>query len=239
MSGSAVVSAPLYAKVKFAILARIDAGELQVGDRVPSENELVKAMRISRMTAHRALRDLTRDGILERHTGVGTFVADRRALGHPFCIRNIADEIQDRGHIHSAKVLTLRAEPASDDVARALDLPPRTRVLHSCILHLENGAPVQLEDRWVNALLAPKYLEQDFVNHTPYEYLTRVAPLQEVEHRVLAVSPDAITRRRLQMHKSEPCLLVRRRTWAKKRVASLALLYHPGSRFELGGRFRP
>ena len=50
---------PLYAKVKEHILDNIRSGAWEAGRRVPSENELVESFGISRMTANRALRELT------------------------------------------------------------------------------------------------------------------------------------------------------------------------------------
>jgi GntR family histidine utilization transcriptional repressor len=233
------IATPLYEQVKKRILGRIAAGSLEAGDRVPSENELVRALHISRMTAHRALSELTRDGILVRQAGVGTFVADQRAHGHPLQIRNIAADIRSRGHAHQATVVTLRKQVASAELARAFDIAVHAPLFHSRIVHREEGVPIQLDCRWVNPLLAPKYLEQDFTRQTPYEYLTRVAPLQEVEHTVQAVTAEARVRKLLAMAAHEPCLLIRRRTWTANKVASVAQLYHPGSRFDLTGRFRP
>ena len=67
---------PLYAKVKDHILENIRSGAWEAGRRVPSENELVESFGISRMTANRALRELTAEGFLSRVPGVGTFVKE-------------------------------------------------------------------------------------------------------------------------------------------------------------------
>ena len=67
---------PLYRKVKRHILERIAARALAAGAQVPSENELTRELGVSRMTAHRALRELTAEGVLRRVQGAGTFVAD-------------------------------------------------------------------------------------------------------------------------------------------------------------------
>ena len=64
---------PLYARVKDHILGHIRSGAWMPGARVPSENELVESFGISRMTANRALRELTADGYLARVPGVHRF----------------------------------------------------------------------------------------------------------------------------------------------------------------------
>lgn len=65
--------APLYQKVKAHILKKIEQGELASSSRVPSENELVAELKVSRMTANRALKELAAEGILTRVAGGGYF----------------------------------------------------------------------------------------------------------------------------------------------------------------------
>ena len=231
--------APLYERIKQLILSQIAAGDWAPAQRVPSENELVRQVGASRMTVNRALRELTDAGYLVRVQGVGTFVADRRAQGHPLAIRNIADEILGRGHVHSARVLRLERCSASSRLAGHFNLRAGHELFHSRMVHLENDLPLQLEDRYVNPAVAPRYLEQDFTVITPNAYLMRVAPLQSVEHIVQAARTDPATAQLLQMDSTEPCLVLRRRTWSGGAVASAVTLLHPASRYELQGRFTP
>jgi GntR family histidine utilization transcriptional repressor len=64
-----------------------------------------------------------------------------------------------------------------------------------------------------------------------------VAPLQRVEYRIEARTPDAATRRLLAMDRGEPCLVLHRRTWSRGQVASVAELWHPGGRYQFEGHF--
>jgi GntR family transcriptional regulator, histidine utilization repressor len=230
---------PLYLKVKRHILDNIGSGKWAIAARVPSENDIVKKFGVSRMTANRALKELSDEGILVRIAGVGSFVADRHARSHPLEIRGIDEEIRQRGHVHRAEIVSLERVRAGADLADDFAVAPRSELYRSLIVHFENDRPVQLEERHVAPALAPGYLDVDFSRTTPYEYLMRVAPLQEAEHVLRAVMPDERTRKLLLMKRDEPCLLVTRRTWTYGAIASLARLYHPGSRYEMSGRFRP
>ncbi len=96
-----------------------------------------------------------------------------------------------------------------------------------------------LEDRYVNSTLVPDYMQQDFTDITPNEFLMQAAPLSEVEHIIEALFPDTMTQRRLSLDKAEPCILLRRRTWSGTSVATTARLVHPGSRYRPGGHFIP
>ena len=225
---------PLYLQVKRHIKDQIDKGVWGAADRVPSENELIVALGVSKMTVNRALRELAEDGTLVRVVGVGSFVAESKIETRPLEVRNIADEITDRGHLHTADVNRLAAERPSARLADELGLAEGAMVFHSTLLHREDGAPVQLEDRYVNPNIAPDYLLQDFETTTPSAYLMSVAPIQDVEHFVEAQMPNVQIARMLNMDPGEPCLVISRRTWAKGQTASGARLYYPGSSYRLG-----
>jgi len=233
------VTKPRYQQLKEMIIARISSGELRPLDRVPSENELVESMRVSRMTANRALRELNDEGYVERIAGRGTFVADMRSRSHALEVHNIADEIAQRGHTHSSDVVRASRQHARGEVARALHVDPGTDVFHLLLVHYENKLPVQVEDRHVLADFAPDCLAQDFTQTTPSAYLTGISPLAEAEQLVRASIPNAAIRQQLQMAENEPCLVLLRRTWSQDRPVTLARLHHPGSRYELTGNYRP
>ena len=230
---------PAYRRVKAYILERIGTGFWAPRDRVPSENELVREFGVARMTVNRAVRELAQEGFLTRVKGGGTYVADRRSHGHLLRIRNIADEIAERGGRHSATVLELGTVAADDAASQAFGIALGEPLFHSAIVHHEDGRPIQLEDRLVAPAVAPDYLQQDFTLRTPYDYLIAAAPLAEAEHIVRAAVPTARIRRLLDMRAGEPSLLIRRRTWTGDKVASTAQLHHPADRFELAGRFKP
>ncbi len=239
MPDSNTATQPLYLKVKRHILSNIGTGKWAAASRVPSENDIVKSFGVSRMTANRALRELQDEGILVRIAGVGTFVAEAQAHAHPLEVRNIADEIRQRGGTHRAQLISLEKIRAVGALAGDFGIAPKSPLFCSVIVHHENDKPIQLEDRYVLPQLAPDYLRMDFTRTTPHEYLIKAAPLQEAQHVLRAVMPDDRTRRLLQMKRGEPCLLVLRRTWTAGVIASVARLHHPGSRYEMSGRFRP
>ncbi len=234
-----VQSKPRYQQLKDLIIQRISTGDLRPNDRVPSENELVEAQSVSRMTANRALRELNAEGYVKRIAGRGTFVSDFRSQSHVLEVQNIADEIAARGHTHSCQVLRQSRQRARGEIAKALHVDQGVSVFHLLLVHFENETPIQIEDRHVLADFAPACLEQDFQRVTPSAYLTSVSPLQEAEQVVRAQSPNAAVRKRLQMDDDEPSLVVIRRTWSNGRPVTFARLHHPGSRYELAGHYAP
>jgi GntR family histidine utilization transcriptional repressor len=228
---------PRYQHIKDLIIEQISKGDLRPHDRVPSENELVESTGVSRMTANRALRELTDEGYVDRVAGIGTFVSDLKANSHVLEVRNIADEVTHRGHAHSAHIIQRRRRPADEEIAQALNIPDGTEVFNILLVHHEDGTPIQVEDRYVKTEFAPEFLEQDFTTITPSAYLSNISPLQEADHVVRAVMPDQTVQEYLKMAVREPCLVVIRRTWANGRPVTYGRLHHPGSRYELTGHY--
>jgi GntR family histidine utilization transcriptional repressor len=235
--GLEAAPAPLYTRVKHTIVQQIQNGKWPPHHKIPSESELVAELGVSRMTVHRALRELTADGVLIRMQGVGTFVAEPKGQAALFEIHSIADEIESRGHCHRAQVQMLEAATATPELAALLNVREGQEVFHSVLVHYENDVPVQIEDRYVNASLVPDYLAQDFTQITPHAYLTQAAPLSEGEHVVEAILASAQECAWLDIAPGEPCLLIRRRTWSGGQTVTSARLIYPGSRYRLEGRF--
>lgn len=229
----------LYIQVKDYIRSRIDSGDWTPDMRIPSENQLVKRFNVSRMTVNRALRELTADGRLVRIQGVGSFVAHPKPLTALFEILSIDDEIKGWGGIHSCRVHLLAEEKAFPELAATIKIPKGAPVYHSVIIHEDRGQPVLLADRYVNPLSAPDYLKQDFTAITPTKYLLKTVPVTDVEHTIEVVMPDDITQKLLEIDAGEPCLVLHRQTWDGRRISTHSRFTYPGSRYRIGGRFKP
>ncbi|WP_132808089.1 histidine utilization repressor [Tepidamorphus gemmatus] len=230
---------PLYERVKGFILRNIGAGAWAHGRRLPSENELVSSLGVSRMTVNRALRELAAAGILVRIQGVGTFIAPPKPRSALIEIRDISEEITARGNRHRAEVLALERVTATPDLAAAFEFPRTRPVFHSVVLHFEDDLPVQLEERHVNPDFAPHYGDQDFTAMTTFEYLQAQTPVTEVEHIITAIAADSRTAAMLQLPRGEPCPLLYRRTWSGTAVVTVNRFIYAGSRIPLGSRYRP
>lgn len=224
-----------YIHIKQALYQKIESGEWPEHHPVSSENKLADEFHVSRMTARRALQELADEGLVVRTRGSGTFVAPLKSQSSMLTIRNIADEIRLRSHRHHAVVHCLEEVSAEPGLATILNVEHGSGVWHSVITHYENGHAVQVEDRYVNPILVPDYLAQDFTLATPHEYLCEVAPLTEASHQIEAVIPTEQQRQWLDMQEVEPCLQIQRRTWTREGIVTQAVLTHPGSRFRLGG----
>lgn len=78
------------------ISSRIDSGELTPGSRIESEEDMAARLGVSRHTAHRALHELQRQGLLNRQRRWGTVVADRTKSVEKKRIAYLADFTKNR-----------------------------------------------------------------------------------------------------------------------------------------------
>ncbi|WP_256078081.1 histidine utilization repressor [Massilia sp. YIM B04103] len=228
---------PIFQRIKDYLLEQIAAGHWKEGDVIPSEQALTKQFGVSRMTVNRAVRELTAEQVLTRRQGSGTFVAQQKYQATLLEIKSIAEEVRARGHAHRSSLQQLERGKASELLAKQFDLAPGHLLFHSVIVHYENGVPIQVEDRWVNPLCAPDYMEQDFAHITPNEYLMAAAPLQGATYSIEALAPPRDIADMLAIDTRQPCLVLRRQTRSAGRIASLATMWHPGHRYQFAGSF--
>jgi len=228
---------PAFRQIKEYLLAEIHAGHWKEGDAIPSEQALARQFGVSRMTVNRAVRELTDEQVLSRVQGSGTYVAQQKYQATLVEIRSIAEEVRARGHVHRSELHLLERSKATDGLAKQFGVKAGHALFHSVIVHFENDVPIQVEDRWVNAVVAPEYMQQDFTHVTPNEYLMAAAPLQGVQYSIEAVAAPREIADMLRMAAKEACLVLHRKTLSKGQVASVATMWHPGERYRFAGSF--
>ena len=232
-------SAAPFQRVKTYLSHELSCGTWLPGQLMPSESQLIQRFSVSRMTVNRALRELQAEGLIDRVQGVGTFAAALHKVSSTLSIHDLQEEIESRGHRHTAQVQLHRAEAASPALGEQLGLPAGSEVFHTMILHLEDDMPLQCEDRYVNPLAAPGYLDQDFSRITPTRYLFSHTALRRAQYSVHAACATPEEASLLQIEPDTACLIMVRRTMSHSQVITLARLVHPGHRYQLNGEFNP
>lgn len=224
---------PLYEQIKNAIDRRIETAEWPADFQVPSEEELAGEFGASRLTVRRALRELQSDGVLIRIQGRGSFVIGPRMQCAVFNLPDIAEEVASMGGLHSCRVITHAILGKDSPGRNMLQLPGDEAIFHSRLLHLEDGTPIQVEDRYVNASEAPGYLEQDFTRTTPHSWLLRETTVTTVDNSIRAIRADEEVRQLLQIDANQPCLLLDRSTWRDGVPVTRSRFIYPGDRYRM------
>lgn len=227
------------AKIRDFVLGRIERGQWKEGEKIPSEAELMDRFSASRMTVHRAVKELAAEGVIYRRRGSGSFVAKRLPRSELLRVGDIAEEIRSRGGAHSCEVRFLGRDSRGPLGESVFGKEASRRLVRSKVVHFEDGVPLLFEDRLVDTAYAPDYQELDLTATTAHAYLMEVAPLAEAEHQLTAALPTSDQQECLCISPNEPCLVLERRTWSRKGLVSFAQLVYPGSRYSFGGVFSP
>ncbi|ASV88124.1 UTRA domain protein (plasmid) [Ochrobactrum quorumnocens] len=223
----------LYKKIKCEIDRRVETEEWPANFQIPSEGDLAAEFEVSQLTVRRALRELQTAGVLIRVQGRGTFVLGPRIQCAVFNLSNISDEITSSGGAHTCQVLA-HTTLAQDNPARnILQLPGDAVVYYSRFLHLEDGTPIQIEERYVNAAEAPGYLDQTFSVQGPEVWFRRETVVNTVENTIRAIRTEDDIRRLLQIDANHPCLLLDRSTWRDGIPVTRSRFIYPGDRYRL------
>lgn len=130
--------------------------EMQAGDRLPSEHELVARHDVSRITARAALGELERRHLVRRARGSGTFVALR--LDYPVTSAgppSFSDVVTRHGHAPSHRIEEIRTLRPPRDIREVLALRPGAMTVRVRRIGLVDGDVVNHQTHWIPAALVP------------------------------------------------------------------------------------
>lgn len=113
--------------------AKILSGALAVGEQLPAERELARAMQVSRAVVNAGLAELARKGFLTVKPRIGVFVADYRRNGTVETLLSIMN--YNRGQLGQDEVRSiLEIKLVLDSLAAKLAVPRLTGAEHA-VLH--------------------------------------------------------------------------------------------------------
>ena len=139
-------ASPLYVQLMHKLRSEILSGVYPVHSRIPSEQELCEKCKVSRVTVRKALAELTREGLLERHQGKGTFVAIPRIRKDLRHVNSFYDACREMNCRPETQVLRAAlAQPDEMDLGAHLALENEP-VVELVRLRLADGVPVMLEN---------------------------------------------------------------------------------------------
>lgn len=148
-------SDPLYRQLADRLTASIEDGTLRVGDRLPPERSLARALSVSRGTVVRAYDDLATSGSVRRLQGSGTTVQGRARHGSSMPDRFVGERLwaRDVASIDLLKAIPSML-PAVAELISSIDLAPHAGDLdeaeplgwwrlrgHIADLHTRQGLP--------------------------------------------------------------------------------------------------
>lgn len=114
------------------------------GTPLPAETELAEQFSVSRMTARHAFENLTREGLIDRRRGVGSFVAAPPLHRAESVLYSFTDDMNRRGMVASSRLLSAEIGSAPRS-AVALGLDADAWVVKIDRVRLADGQPLARE----------------------------------------------------------------------------------------------
>ena len=124
-------SMPLYMQIKEDLKYKILNETWKVGERIPSEDELLGIYGVSRITITKAMRELESEKIVFRKSGKGTYVRDWKEAD--YTNTNVVTSLTNEMLSVGKKIVTLDATieevRADERIAKLLNVAKDSRVL--------------------------------------------------------------------------------------------------------------
>ncbi|MEM7544005.1 MAG: UTRA domain-containing protein [Pseudomonadota bacterium] len=225
-----------YRKVKEIVMARIRSRHWPPDTILPGEADLAAELSCTRTTVNRAMQELAEDGIVERKRKAGTRVLPTPVRQARFTIPQVRTDIEGAGADYGYRLLSRDVAAAPGWLAARTGLAARSRMLHLTCLHLADGAPFQLEDRWVDVAAVPAILDADFDTSGPGEWLVREVPYTDIDVAFFAASLSAAQAARLGAAPGDASFVAERMTWLEGDLVTFVTLnFRPGHRMQATG----
>jgi len=165
---------PYYIQLIDILKEKVQQAEWVPGDQIPGEQDLCEYYQISRTVVRQALRELEYEGVISRQKGKGTFISlPKISEGLVQKLTGFYQDMVERGLKPGSKVLHQNVSPASEKVARFLNIKPEEKVVDIQRLRFINDEPIQLVTTYIPFEICPALASVDLTNRSLYEYLEK------------------------------------------------------------------
>jgi len=200
------------------------------GEQLPTEKELKDRYQLSSSTVRQALQSLVNEGLVVRKIAKGTFVAPSPIREELSELLGFSQLAQLMGFEPSSKPIESGYVPASDSVARLLQLPPRSEVARFVRVRYANGEPVCLETSIFRKHIGALLMNEDLTTAAYYPLLEEQYGIKFVAARETIGADIAGSREAelLGIPKRSPLLTVERVTYSSEEtpIEVASHLYH-------------
>lgn len=225
---------PLYVQIRADLMKAIDGGQLNPGDKAPSERELTQRYAVSRMTARHALTTLEAEGYLTRVPGSGTFVSQPKFEQKLNAVTSFTEEVRMHGMTPDTRILATAIVEADGRMGERMEIPAGTPVIQFQRLRLANGTPMALETSNLPLGRFPGLEQANLANQSLYQVLKErydfnpVRASQSIEVMVAGTFEAGL----LSVRPGAPLLLLERFTHDREdRIAEYVRAFYRGDRY--------
>ncbi len=203
------------------------------GSALPSERDLAERFGLARMTVRQAIDSLVGEEVLERVVGLGTFVRKPK-LDLQVKLTSYSEEMQRRGMVPAAKVLSFEQIGASAFLARELQLEEGTPVVRFRRLLLADNEPMSVDENFIPAHRVPGLLDGEPPTSLYNVLSERFGLVMEWgEDMIEATAASPSTARLLHVDVGSPLLKIQRHAFVARSMVDYSVSYYRADRYKL------
>lgn len=209
---------PLYIQIKEAIRAKIIDGTYIGHQQLPSENDMIAAFGVSRITVRQAINDLQKEGLLFKVHGKGTFVALPNVSQELTHLQGFGEAMHRLGHETFSDVFGLKTVKATGIVAAKLRIADGDPVTEIRRVRYLNREPVSIDHSWVRHDVGSRLTEQNLRDKDLFSLLENELRqrLHSADIEIDATSAGNDVATRLKIAPGSPVLRIERLTYAQQ-----------------------
>lgn len=195
---------PLYHVICLVLRDGIDSGRYKLGTALPTEDELAREYRVSRVTVRRALRELAAAGLIERRQGSGTFVRQRPEVTAK-ALRSIATTVSQTGvfdHSAAPRIVEFGYVETPPEIALAFGRHGDTRMQRAVRVIEAEGEVLAHLTTWIPERIGRAYDSADMERESITQLLSRSGIRQTSGDQIVSVTiadPDVAQLMRLDV----------------------------------------
>jgi GntR family transcriptional regulator len=226
---------PLYLQLAGIFRTQIASGEFKPGDSLPPEGRVAKDLGVSLITVREARRLLAAEGLIVRHAGKGTFVAEPTAAPTTLTAPTIEALIYGgQEHETRRECLARTVKVVDPHTAELLEIPPRSKAVEFEIRVYTNGQPLGHILSTVPYRLG-RHVSAARLEQKPLVFLLAElckVRISQVDQWTSAAEADGKTAKMLGIAPGAPTLVIRRLFFeAGGRPAQVSVNTFRGDRF--------
>jgi GntR family transcriptional regulator len=226
---------PLYSQLKELLRTKILDGSYPSHSQMPSESELGKIYKVSRITVRQALSDLQKEGLIFKIHGKGTFVSKPKAFQNVSRLQGLAEAMSQMGYEVINQLRSFKFVVADAQIANRLKIAEGTQVAEIKRVRLINREPVSLEITYVPQALGEQLEKADLVTRDIFLIIENDCgiALGHADLAIDAVLAEAELTQALKVEEGSPIMRIERLTHAADGTPiDFEHLYYRGDAFQ-------
>ena len=219
---------PLYSQLEAIIKRKIEQGEYEKGDFLPTEKMFMDQYQVSRVTVRQAMAALSQAGYIKCSRGIGTEVIFEKIDEHLKSVISFTDEMKQHNITMETTYCQMEKIYPNAPVAQALNIRPTDQCYCLTRVRCVHGSPLVYTVTYLKDI-AELPMDSQYYMESLYQYLNEVHGIRIARGRdtLEAALPSPIVCKYLEIDEHMPVF---------KRVRQTFLSQAESSSFEAGGK---